>query len=202
MKNLCAPELSRWWTPHPLAEANAPEVRPWGGAFQIPYRGIVGAMTMTSSLRVIASRGDPKGLEESERWDHASVSTATRCPTWEEMEFVKRLFFERDETAMQLHVPPREHVKQPQFLPAHLATARPGDPETAGDHGRGSEARPHERIEPGRPILRQEEQPGSCSGESSGATPQDPDNPSAELAQPRALRSQLYFGTADLFRLP
>ena len=43
-------------------------------------------------------------------WDHVSVSTRTRCPTWGEMEYVKRMFFEDHETAMQLHVPPSDHV--------------------------------------------------------------------------------------------
>lgn len=42
-------------------------------------------------------------------WDHVSVSLPSRCPTWEEMERVKRLFFRDDETAMQLHVPPSDH---------------------------------------------------------------------------------------------
>lgn len=53
-------------------------------------------------LRVIATNGGG--------WDHVSVSTERRCPTWEEMEWVKRLFFDEDETAMQLHVPPADHV--------------------------------------------------------------------------------------------
>lgn len=53
-------------------------------------------------LSVIAATG--------EGWDHISVSTPTRCPTWAEMEQVKRLFFKPDETAMQLHVPPRAHI--------------------------------------------------------------------------------------------
>jgi hypothetical protein len=43
-------------------------------------------------------------------WDHVSVSRADRCPTWEEMEFVKRLLFKPEETAMQLHVPESEHI--------------------------------------------------------------------------------------------
>jgi len=43
-------------------------------------------------------------------WDHVSVSRANRCPNWPEMEHVKRLFFRDDETAMQLHVPPSEHL--------------------------------------------------------------------------------------------
>jgi hypothetical protein len=53
-------------------------------------------------IRVIASSG--------EGWDHVSVSLEKRCPTWEEMEQVKRMFFKDDETAMQLHVPPSAHI--------------------------------------------------------------------------------------------
>lgn len=47
---------------------------------------------------------------DSEGWDHVSVSTPNRCPTYEEMTFVARLFFKENEYAMQLHVPPSEHV--------------------------------------------------------------------------------------------
>jgi hypothetical protein len=65
-------------------------------------------------LRCIVTRGGYTGPDaddaEMERWDHLSVSTQSRCPTWEELEFVKRLFFKPDECAMQLHVPPRDHV--------------------------------------------------------------------------------------------
>lgn len=53
-------------------------------------------------LRVIATTGDG--------WDHVSVSARNRCPYWEEMEFVKRLFFRTSEVAMQLHVKPEDHV--------------------------------------------------------------------------------------------
>jgi hypothetical protein len=59
-------------------------------------------------LRVIASAGGG--------WDHVSVHAAAgynrtkRIPTWEEMEFVKRTFFKRDEVAMQLHVPAADHI--------------------------------------------------------------------------------------------
>jgi hypothetical protein len=53
-------------------------------------------------LLVIASNGDG--------WDHVSVSCKARVPKWAEMEYVKRLFFCDDETAMQLHVPPCEHI--------------------------------------------------------------------------------------------
>lgn len=65
------------------------------GCFTIPRRD------GSAPLRIMASNAIG--------WDHVSVSLQTRCPTWEEMERVKRLFFRDDETAMQLHVPPSEH---------------------------------------------------------------------------------------------
>lgn len=43
-------------------------------------------------------------------WDHVSVSRRNRCPNWDEMEHVARLFFREDEIAMQLHVPATEHI--------------------------------------------------------------------------------------------
>lgn len=45
-------------------------------------------------------------------WDHVSVSRKNRCPNWQEMEHVAKLFFRDDETAMQLHVPADQHVNQ------------------------------------------------------------------------------------------
>lgn len=43
-------------------------------------------------------------------WDHVSVSHATRCPTWLEMERVREIFFRDDECVMQLSVPRSDHV--------------------------------------------------------------------------------------------
>lgn len=43
-------------------------------------------------------------------WDHVSVSLFNRCPRWQEMQYVKLLFFKEDETAMQLHVPMEDHI--------------------------------------------------------------------------------------------
>lgn len=39
-----------------------------------------------------------------------SVSLPVRCPTWEEMDFVKGIFWGGDETVLQLHVPRSRHV--------------------------------------------------------------------------------------------
>lgn len=63
-------------------------------------------------------------------WDHVSVSAPNRCPTWNEMEAVKRLFFKDDECAMQLHVPPADHINVNPFVlhlwrPLEAAIPRP-----------------------------------------------------------------------------
>jgi hypothetical protein len=53
-------------------------------------------------LRVIAANG--------EGWDHVSVSLEKRAPNWREMSLIHRMFFRDDEVAMQLHVPPKDHI--------------------------------------------------------------------------------------------
>ncbi len=49
-------------------------------------------------------------ISDGGSWEHVSVSTSNRCPTWEEMEWVKRRFWDEDDTVMQLHVPAADHV--------------------------------------------------------------------------------------------
>jgi len=46
----------------------------------------------------------------AEGWDHVSTSRQKRPPNWREMVQIKRMFFKDDETAVQYHVPPSEHV--------------------------------------------------------------------------------------------
>jgi len=60
------------------------------------------------TLRIIAASGGG--------WDHVSVSLETRCPTWDEMDFIKRVFFKETETAMQLHVPEADHINIHPFV--------------------------------------------------------------------------------------
>nr|AKH47593.1 hypothetical protein [uncultured marine virus] len=83
------------------------------GFFHIP------SPTDTSYMKVLASSG--------EGWEHVSVSRVNRCPNWPEMEHVKHLFFRDDETAMQLHVPPENHIN---VHPYCLHIWRPSDPQT------------------------------------------------------------------------
>jgi hypothetical protein len=75
------------------------------GAFRIPAP--FGALKLT----VIASDGDHQaaGLPSEYAWEHVSASLPGRCPNWAEMSFIKDLFWNADETVMQLHVPKSDH---------------------------------------------------------------------------------------------
>lgn len=64
------------------------------GCFVVPLNG--------AELAVIATSGGG--------WDHISVSTAARCPTWEEMEHIRKLFGLPHETWLQFGVPESEHI--------------------------------------------------------------------------------------------
>jgi hypothetical protein len=59
------------------------------------------------NLVVISSGED---AEKEIYWEHVSVSTRHRPPTWNEMCFVKDLFWDPEEPVMQLHPPRSEWV--------------------------------------------------------------------------------------------
>ncbi len=67
------------------------------GAFRLRHRDV--------ALLVLASAGT-----EEIPWEHVSVSTKTRCPTWEEMSWVKSLFWDAEELVVQFHPPRSRHV--------------------------------------------------------------------------------------------
>lgn len=54
-------------------------------------------------LNVIASDGMG--------WEHVSVSTRGRCPTWDEMCYVKNLFWDEEEIVIQYHPAKSDYVK-------------------------------------------------------------------------------------------
>jgi hypothetical protein len=60
-----------------------------------------------TQLRIVAS--------DIGEWEHVSVSTKTRCPTWDEMCDIKALFWEDEETVMQLHPPKSQHISNMPF---------------------------------------------------------------------------------------
>lgn len=79
------------------------------GVFMIPHYKISGY-----GFQVIASDGSAPGDEQE--WEHISVSLYSkkrevkRCPTWEEMCYVKDLFWDMEDRAVQYHPPESEYV--------------------------------------------------------------------------------------------
>jgi len=67
------------------------------GAFLMPGAGM-------GLLNILASDG--------EGWEHVSVSVpgVHTCPSWEEMDFVKRRFWDDTDCVAQLHVPRQDWV--------------------------------------------------------------------------------------------
>jgi hypothetical protein len=60
------------------------------------------------SLKIIATDGGD--LIPHERWEHVSISIHNRPPNWQEMSFVKDLFWDETETVIQFHPPKSEYV--------------------------------------------------------------------------------------------
>ena len=48
-------------------------------------------------------------------WEHVSVSLRNRCPTWNEMCLIKRLFWTDDETVIQYHPATEQYVNQHRY---------------------------------------------------------------------------------------
>ena len=43
-------------------------------------------------------------------WDHVSASSNNWCPTWEEMCFIKNVFFDEDECCIEYHPAKKDYV--------------------------------------------------------------------------------------------
>ena len=78
------------------------------GAFlvQTPFRTI---------LLVISSGSTRNGDSREGQWEHVSVSLPDRCPTWDEMNFVKDLFWSGSETVLQFHPAKFQYVNTHPF---------------------------------------------------------------------------------------
>ena len=64
------------------------------GAFELEIKG--------ENYFVIASNGA--------EWEHVSVSSKHKIPSWKTMNTIKDLFFEESEAVMQLHPPKSDYV--------------------------------------------------------------------------------------------
>lgn len=110
--------------PNKLVEKfRATDIREWGdrastsaygnnGIFMVPYPG------HRAMIRCICSDGLG--------WEHVSVSLEVRIPTWQEMCYVKELFWDDEETVMQLHPPKSEWINNHPYV---LHLWRPGGPD-------------------------------------------------------------------------
>lgn len=105
-------ELNRWRDKTWERMFSPVEGADLAGCFVIPSDS-----NASNTLRCIAVSGGG--------WDHVSVScTLPRCPSWQEMDQIKRLFFRSDEAAMQLHPPVSDHIS---IHPFTLHLWRPHD---------------------------------------------------------------------------
>lgn len=87
-----SPELEKWRIREGPFASNTGEDF---GAFRVP--GPCGR-----ELLIMASSGDEScGID----WEHVSLSLPNRCPNWPEMCHIKSLFWDAEQTVMQLHPP-------------------------------------------------------------------------------------------------
>lgn len=74
-----------------------------------------------TALRIVASSGhDP---DDDGGWEHVSVSTKRRVPNWQEMSWVKDMFWDDEECVMQLHPPKSQYVNNHPYC-LHLWRSR------------------------------------------------------------------------------
>lgn len=82
-----------------------------------PSFGMTGAFFVHgpcgAELKIIAS--DATMMEVCEGWEHVSVSTERRPPNWQEMSFVKDLFWGENECILQFHPPRSKYVNNHPF---------------------------------------------------------------------------------------
>ncbi len=76
--------------------------------YRRPHLGMLG--NACNGRLVLPARCLTIVFSDGDGWEHVSVSTPDRCPTWDEMEWVKRKFWQDGDCVMQLHVPPSEHI--------------------------------------------------------------------------------------------
>lgn len=60
--------------------------------------------SMKFDRRLFAQAADGGG------WEHVSVSVYNRCPTWDEMNYVKNIFWSEDDVVIQIHPSKSDYV--------------------------------------------------------------------------------------------
>lgn len=69
-------------------------------------------------LRVIVNDAETFNEEigGADGWDHVSVSLERRCPTWDEMCWIKELFFDDTECVVQYHPSKSDYINEHPFV--------------------------------------------------------------------------------------
>jgi hypothetical protein len=80
--------------------------------------GLAGAFRLIGpgGTLLMALSSGPSSAANDTGWEHVSVSAEKRCPTWEEMCWVKDLFWDEHEMAVQYHPPKSEYVNFHPFV--------------------------------------------------------------------------------------
>lgn len=76
-----------------------------------PYGAFIIFGPCGQDLKIISSGA----CNESEGWEHVSISVRQRPPNWQEMCFVKDLYWEPEECVLQFHPPHSEYVNNHPF---------------------------------------------------------------------------------------
>lgn len=74
--------------------------------------GLAGAFRLiapSGALLLVLSSGPESAANDTE-WEHVSVSAEHRPPIWEEMCWIKDIFWDEHEMALQYHPPKSEYV--------------------------------------------------------------------------------------------
>lgn len=73
------------------------------------YGAFVVQAPFGAELRIVCGGADADD-PLAQGWEHVSVSTRHRIPNWNEMCWVKNLFWDEEETAIQFHPPRSKHI--------------------------------------------------------------------------------------------
>ena len=100
-------------------QANRIRTGPYGSDESYGLTGafmVIGPEPDRALLKVVSS-----GVDHEHQWEHVSVSAEGRCPTWDEMCFIKDLFWDKHEIAVQYHPPESEYVRCHPFCTSCVA---------------------------------------------------------------------------------
>ena len=103
------PEQYRWVSRQDIAPHGKGD--PFGCFLMSPaqVRAKIGVTAVNPMPLVIIATD---GLGEEQIWEHVSVSTAERCPTWPEMALIKSLFWDPEDCVIQYHPPESQYVDE------------------------------------------------------------------------------------------